>query len=69
MKKKIFTIAAVDNVDKNARCTVTKINTHATAMALFQLPDDSKKLQYYIIKFTRNGPLGSNLSSTSVIFG
>ena len=34
----LFTIGAKDNVDKNARCTVSKSHYHGTSMSLFQFP-------------------------------
>ena len=39
MLEGLFTIVAVDNIDKNARSTISTINTHATAMALVQYCD------------------------------
>ena len=41
MLEGLFTIVAVDNIDKNARSTISTIiiNTHATAMALVQYRD------------------------------
>ena len=34
----LFTIGAKDNIDKNARCTVSKSHYHGTSLFLFQFP-------------------------------
>ena len=34
----LFTIGAKDNIDKNARCTVSKSHYHGTSLSLFQFP-------------------------------
>ena len=39
----LFTIGAKDNIDKNARCTISKSHYHGTSLSLFQFPSASNK--------------------------
>ena len=38
LRTEIFTVVAKNNIDKNARCTISKSHYHGTSMQLFQFP-------------------------------
>ena len=38
LRTEIFTVVAKNNIDKNARCTISKSHYHGASVSLFQFP-------------------------------
>ena len=60
----LFTVGAKDNIDKNARCTISKSHYHGTSMSLLQFPSsfndgfERNYQQFVMVPSSRSKQLG-----------
>ena len=61
---RLFTVGAKDNIDKNARCTISKSHYHGTSMSLLQFPSsfndgfERNYQQFVMVPSSRSKQLG-----------